>query len=787
MQKMINGVSKLDMEDSAFARLLIDNANEGILIIDSNDIITFCNDRLCEIFGFLKEEILGKKRIDFVYKEDKDFVRHKVSERRRGIKENYECRFKARHKEFIWCSVSASPIFDEDKNFIGSFGMVNDITSAKLLRQTYIEIEKRLKLVTENSLDIITFSKINGECIYISRACKRILGFRPDELMGRNIIRLIHPHDVDKVLQSYKIAFLKPINITVSFRIKRKDDAYVWCETSSRLIHSEVTGRVEIQSSTRDISERKLSEIQLSESLNSFHAVIESTNDIIWTVSAENFNLKTFNSSVRNFFFESYGIDLEQGMKIEEIFPAGKITRWYNFYTNALLNGPFTIEYEFEENRGVVELTFHPIVSLGNNIDVLVFGKNITDRIAAKKELEKSERKYRLLFENMTTGFGLFKVLFDSYNVAYNAVVVEANQALQSIFSVAASEILGKNIKNINPYLKKNWIKKLGDVTLNGYSSAFVDFIPSLKKYIDVWIFKHDELHAAVIISDITDRKTTEIELSNYRHHLEDIIRVRTAKLEEVNLLLSAENEKVKAAEEKVLSALAKERELNELKTRFISMTSHEFRTPLTAILSSADLLELYGRKWSDEKNQKHTNQIRRSVKYMTELLEDVLTIGRVESGKIKFTPNDVNLKTLCTEIFENSKLKATSKHLFTFEFLLDDKTYYLDENLISQMIANVLNNAIKYSPNGGQIRFRVEEINEDIVFTIEDEGIGIASAEIKNIADPFFRGKNVSTIQGTGLGLAIVKNSVELHSGSFNIESEIDKGSLFTITIPIK
>ena len=349
---------------------------------------------------------------------------------------------------------------------------------------------------------------------------------------------------------------------------------------------------------------------------------------------------------------ETYGIDIEPGMKVEELIQANKVSQWYNFYANALLNGPFTIEYEFEKASDIVELTFHPVVSLGNNIDVLVFGKNITERINAKKALQQSEKKYRLLFENMTTGFGLFQVLFDPYNRPYNAIVTELNQAFQNIFNVSADEILGKNIKNVNASLKNRWVKILGDVVLNGYSRAFVDYIPSLDKFLDVWVFKHQDDHAAVIMSDISDRKAAEFELNKHRLHLEDLIKDRTKEIEEVNKLLLAENEKVKAAEERVLSALARERELNELKTRFISMTSHEFRTPLTAILSSADLLELYGRKWSDEKNTKHTNQIRRSVKYMTELLDDVLTIGRVESGKIKFTPSMVQLKN---PLFGNS------------------------------------------------------------------------------------------------------------------------------------
>lgn len=781
------GKSISDIDESLLYQLLVDTSNEGVFIIDNNDVITFCNDRLCELFGYLKEELIGKKRFDFVYEEDVEILKLKKSERIRGIKESYECRFKTRHKTYIWCIVSASPIYDSGMNFIGSFGMVTDINENKQAEIAAKEGERKFRLLAENSSDIISLNTKDGVCKFISAACKRVLGYDPEEMTGHNILNFIHPHDIVKIQQTYSITYAKPINITTTFRVKKKDGGYLWCETTSRMIHNEYDNEVEIQSSTRDITARKLSERQLSETLNSFLAVIETTNDIIWTISAESFRLKTFNSAVRDFFYEAYDVNLSTGMKIEEIFPPTIIPQWYEYYKKALLNGPFSIEYEFKKENGIVELSFHPIVNIGNNIDVLVIGKNITERINSQKALIKSEEKYRLLFENMTAGFSLFEILFDSFNQPYNAKLIEFNQAFQSIFDISAEYIIGKTIKHVNPFFTKNWVKRLGEVALSGNSVSLVEYIPSLKKYFDIWIFRHADYHVALILTDITERKRAEIELENHRLNLEKIISERTSKIEEVNQLLHAEIEKVKAAEEKVLSALAKERELNELKTRFISMTSHEFRTPLTAILSSADLLELYGRKWSDEKNFKHTNQIRRSVKYMTELLDDVLTIGRVESGKITFSPVKVPLFNLCSEIFENAKLKATEKHKFEFIFNAEVKDYLLDEKLLSQMLTNILINSIKYSPMGGRISFSISNDYNRLIFIIEDEGIGIAEGELKNLATPFYRGRNVSTIPGTGLGLAIVKNSVEMHSGELLIESKLDFGSVFTITIPIR
>ena len=228
------------------------------------------------------------------------------------------------------------------------------------------------------------------------------------------------------------------------------------------------------------------------------------------------------------------------------------------------------------------------------------------------------------------------------------------------------------------------------------------------------------------------------------------------------------------------------EKELNELKTRFISTTSHEFRTPLTAILSSADLLELYGRNWPAEKYLKHTNQIRRSVKYMTELLDDILTISKTESGKLVYNPDKCNLPEICSEVWESVKVKAKEDHNFNFEYLINQKYFYIDEKLLKQILSNLLSNAIKYSPEGGNIKLCVSLNDNNLEFKISDEGIGIPDDEKKNLFVPFYRSKNAATIPGTGLGLSIVNKSVELHGGKLSFESQLNKGSIFTVTIPV-
>lgn len=232
--------------------------------------------------------------------------------------------------------------------------------------------------------------------------------------------------------------------------------------------------------------------------------------------------------------------------------------------------------------------------------------------------------------------------------------------------------------------------------------------------------------------------------------------------------------------------ALAKEKELNELKSRFISTTSHEFRTPLTSIFSSAELLEYYGHKWSDEKRIYYYKKIQRVVNQLKGLLDDVILIDRVESGKLHFNPQPIRLKTFITDIIEEFSLIKSD--LFTFEFIYECRAelYRLDEKLMGQIFRNLLSNAYKYSPEGGSIKLSVTEADDLLVIQVTDNGIGISPEDIQRLFTRFFRGNNTAGIEGTGLGLPIMKNAVQLHGGIINVQSTLKKGSTFTVTIPV-
>ena len=244
----------------------------------------------------------------------------------------------------------------------------------------------------------------------------------------------------------------------------------------------------------------------------------------------------------------------------------------------------------------------------------------------------------------------------------------------------------------------------------------------------------------------------------------------------------------IKQAENKMLSSLEQERELSELRSRFISMASHEFRTPLAIISSSTGILELYHQRLTEEKKSQHLQRIQTSVKHMTELLDDVLMVSRAEAEKLLFNPEVQNLKTFCTNLAEELQL-SSNDHSIVLTTEPDSDLDWLisfDPKLIRQILTNLLSNAIKYSPQGGPIKFILSRLPDAVIFDIQDQGMGIPPEDLERLFTSFHRAHNVGTIQGTGLGLTIVKKCVDLHGGSIALDSQLGQGSRFTIRIPI-
>jgi PAS domain S-box-containing protein len=241
-----------------------------------------------------------------------------------------------------------------------------------------------------------------------------------------------------------------------------------------------------------------------------------------------------------------------------------------------------------------------------------------------------------------------------------------------------------------------------------------------------------------------------------------------------------------KLAEEEMQRALDKARELSEMKTRFVSMTSHEFRTPLTTIMSNAELLERYGPKWGDDKRQLSFQRINESIRQMVSLLDDVLMIGKVEAGKLEYTPHPLDLVHFCTELIDTIRSGRQNDRLFTFTHAGIPPTLPLDGTLLRHVLLNVLTNAVKYSPADSDVCLNLAMAPDSVVIRVADKGIGIPQSDLEHLFEPFYRATNVGTISGTGLGLTIVKRCVERHGGTVQVTSAAGEGTTFQISIPV-
>jgi PAS domain S-box-containing protein len=283
--------------------------------------------------------------------------------------------------------------------------------------------------------------------------------------------------------------------------------------------------------------------------------------------------------------------------------------------------------------------------------------------------------------------------------------------------------------------------------------------------------FKVDEKSYVMgLVTDISLRRQAEDALIRTNQELEDRVEKRTIEL--------------KQAENSVREALAKERDVNALKSRFVSMASHEFRTPLSTIMSSVDLIGRYTEVAADEKVQKHVGRIRSKVRELTAMLNEFLSLERIEEGQVHCNPSEFDLVDLSIELLEELRTLAKPGQEITYDHTGDDRVVLLDRQMLSNVMTNLVTNAVKYSPEDKVIHLHTQLKDQRLTITVTDEGIGIPAEDQHHLFGRFFRGSNALTIQGTGLGLNIVKRYLELLAGTISFTSR-PGNTTFVVELP--
>lgn len=281
--------------------------------------------------------------------------------------------------------------------------------------------------------------------------------------------------------------------------------------------------------------------------------------------------------------------------------------------------------------------------------------------------------------------------------------------------------------------------------------------------------------HLEPLVDDIVHLPVEKIEL---RTKIRVLLRSRSYSLQ------------LKASQEKLNQSLAHEKELNKIKSRFVSTVSHEFRNPLNSISGMAQILEAYGDKLTPVKKAEVLQQLRRNVTKMTNLLNDVLMISQKDMNKLEFNPAPLELETFCRDVINEVQTAFDNRQTINFIYQAESAKFNLDSKLLNHVLTNLLANACKYSPKDSTIDFEIHsqasELTSELIFTIRDRGIGIPPEDLPQLFDSFYRASNSQSYQGSGLGLAIAKEYVEFHQGTIFVVSELEVGTTFTVNIPI-
>lgn len=584
---------------------------------------------------------------------------------------------------------------------------------------------------------------------FITDAIEDISGYPASDFIHnrvRTYTSIIHPKDKAKVEQLVNNAIEQKRPFILEYRLLHTDGSMRWVYEQGRG-HFENSQLLWLDGVIFDITQIKQAEETLQETEERFRLLIEGVKDYGIFMLDTNGNITTWNRGAEN--ITGYKAEEIIGQNFSIFYPPEDREIGKTEYELEIANAQGKYEEEGWRVRkdGTYFWTSVVLTALRDCAGNLRGFAKVTRDVTARKHDEQRLRKWADIFQH--AGQGLI------VTTPQSKVLEMMNPAFAKMHGYTVEELIGQPISIL---IAPGFLEKTFEqIRISRNKDSY---------WFETQHIRRDKTIFPVFI-DITNVK------DNNRNILYSIVNVQDITQR-------------KKAEAEIINSLQREKELTELRVRFISMTSHEFRTPLAAILSSSELLKHYSHKLKETEKEELFLQIEVAIKRMTQLLEDVLAINKAESGKLKLKPEPLKLEKFCREMVAEMQQIAGNNYKINYTSSGDCTRATMDEKLLRHIFTNLLSNAVKYSPKGGIVKFSLTCQDKDVVFQVKDSGIGIPIEEQQNLFSSFYRASNVGNIPGTGLGLSIVKRFVDLHEGHITVESEIGVGTTFTVTIPL-
>jgi PAS domain S-box-containing protein len=632
------------------------------------------------------------------------------------------------------------------------------------LQQLNTELENRVQQRTEDlahsnqtlqslisaSPRAIFTTNLDNKIKIWNPAAEKMFGWQESEIINQTnpIISEVNCQEYNQIKDSI-LQGITPPSLEIS-RQKKDGSTIDIVFSAAPLISKEgnVSGMVAV---VADITEQK----RQAEQVRLLQSVVVNTNDAIVITEAEPIDEPGPRIIyVNNAFTRATGYSLEEVLgKTPRILQGSKTSRKELDRVRAALKKwqPITVEminYRKDGSEFWVEFSLVPVANKnGYYTHWISVQRDITERKDTEQALLTSEARFRSLIENA----------LDIITIIENdGTIIYVSPSVEKILGYSVIELISQNFfVYIHPDHFVETCFKITNTIQNPEVAIPIEFeyrhqdgswrtIEAIsQKFID----NNSDSRIVVNSRDITERK----------------------RLDEIRL------------------ALEKEKELSALKTRFFSMASHEFRTPLSTALAAAQLLETSQTTWENtEKRLRNLHRIQNSVKNMVQLLDDILTINRAETGRLEFNPQLFNLREFCQKFIEEIQLSSGTQHCFNFQCQGNNTQVNLDQKLLRSILSNLLSNAVKYSPLNSQIDVLLTFDLKQVIIEIKDQGIGITSADQQKLFEPFHRGKNVQNIPGTGLGLIVTRKCVDLHKGTMTLKSRVGLGTTVIISLPL-